>query len=74
MSLADAPLSKLCRIKAVRAQGAAGLRLMEMGVIEGTEVTVLGRAPLGDPLHVRLGDYDLSLRRSEAGLIDIEAD
>ncbi len=46
-------------------------RLMEMGLIEGALVELLGRAPLGDPLHVRLGDYQLSLRRDEADLVDI---
>ena len=46
-------------------------RLMEMGLIEGACVEVVGRAPLGDPLHLRLGDYELSLRRAEAELIDI---
>jgi len=46
-------------------------RLMEMGLIEGARVEVLGRAPLGDPLHVRLGDYELSLRSDEAALVDV---
>jgi ferrous iron transport protein A len=44
---------------------------MEMGVIEGTELEVIRRAPLGDPLQIRLGDYELSLRNSEAELIDV---
>jgi len=44
---------------------------MEMGLIEGAQVVVLGRAPLGDPLHVRLGDYELSLRCDEAELVEI---
>lgn len=48
-------------------------RLMEMGLIEGAEVQVVRRAPLGDPLQVRLGDYELSLRTSEAELIDVAA-
>jgi Fe2+ transport system protein FeoA len=44
---------------------------MEMGLIEGARVEVLGRAPLGDPLHLRLGDYELSLRMEEASLVDV---
>jgi Fe2+ transport system protein FeoA len=44
---------------------------MELGLIEGARVRVLGRAPLGDPLRVRVGDYDLSLRRQDARLIDV---
>lgn len=44
---------------------------MELGVIEGAEVQVVRRAPLGDPLQVRVGDFDLSLRHSDAELIDV---
>ncbi len=46
-------------------------RLMEMGLIEGAQVEVVGRAPLGDPLHLRLGDYELSLRSEEASLVEV---
>jgi ferrous iron transport protein A len=46
-------------------------RLMEMGLLEGTEVEVLGFAPFGDPMEVRLGDYRLSLRRNEAARIRV---
>jgi Fe2+ transport system protein FeoA len=44
---------------------------MELGFIDGMNAEVIGRAPLGDPLHVRVGDCNLSLRASEAKLIDI---
>jgi ferrous iron transport protein A len=44
-------------------------RLMEMGLLEGDEVELVGFAPLGDPLEIRLADYRLSLRRSEAARI-----
>ncbi|MBW7905049.1 MAG: ferrous iron transport protein A [Phycisphaerae bacterium] len=71
MSLARAPLSTSLRIRAVRHDGPVGVRLMEMGLIEGAIVQVLGRAPLGDPLRVRLGTCELSLRGSEAELVDI---
>lgn len=71
MSLAHAPLSRPVRITGVRGGGPLTYRLMEMGLIEGAHVEVLGRAPLGDPLHLRLGDYALSLRRDEAELVDI---
>jgi ferrous iron transport protein A len=54
--------------------GADGLvqRLMEMGLLEGEWVEVVGIAPLGDPIDVRLGDYRLSLRRSEAARVRLE--
>jgi ferrous iron transport protein A len=44
-------------------------RLMEMGLLEGEEVEVVGIAPLGDPMEIRLSDYRLSLRRGEAARI-----
>lgn len=71
MLLARVPLSQPVTITRVRSEGSLGRRLMEMGVIEGARVEVIGRAPLGDPLHVRVGDYDISLRRVDAELVDV---
>jgi Fe2+ transport system protein FeoA len=47
-------------------------RLLEMGVLPGTEVTVVRFAPLGDPIEVKVLGYSLSLRRSEAALVQVE--
>ncbi|MBY0526846.1 MAG: ferrous iron transport protein A [Gemmataceae bacterium] len=54
-------------------QGTAPLvqRLMEMGLLEGDTVEVIGFAPLGDPMEIRLRDYRLSLRRREAACVTI---
>jgi ferrous iron transport protein A len=71
MLLAKAPVSQPVKITSVRNQGPVGRRLMEMGLIEGASIEIIGRAPLGDPLHVRVGDYDLSLRSGEAELVDV---
>jgi len=71
MSLAHVPVSRPVRVTGVRGHGPMTYRLMEMGLIEGASVEVLGRAPLGGPLHLRLGDYELSLRCDEAELIDV---
>ena len=46
-------------------------RLMEMGLLEDEEIEVVGFAPLGDPMEIRLRDYRLSLRRTEAGRIRV---
>jgi ferrous iron transport protein A len=46
-------------------------RLLEMGLLEGEEIEVLGFAPLGDPMEIRLRDYRLSLRRSEAARVSV---
>ncbi len=47
-------------------------RLLEMGLVPGTPVTLLRRAPLGDPLIVRLRGYDVGLRHSEAREIALQ--
>ena len=59
------------RVDDVLGDDALVQRLMEMGLLEGTEVEVLGFAPLGDPMEVRLSDYRLSLRRNEAARIRV---
>jgi ferrous iron transport protein A len=45
---------------------------MEMGMLEGDPIELIGVAPLGDPLEVRLGDSCLSLRRHDAALVEVE--
>ncbi len=46
-------------------------RLMEMGLLEDEELEVVGFAPFGDPMEIRLRDYRLSLRRTEAARIRV---
>jgi ferrous iron transport protein A len=48
------------------------LRLLEMGMTPGVNVTVIGTAPLGDPLELELRGYRLSVRRSEAARVEIK--
>ena len=57
------------RVVALAGGDALVQRLLEMGLFEGEEVEVIGFAPLGDPLEIRLRDYRLSLRRSEAARV-----
>jgi ferrous iron transport protein A len=59
------------RIVAVAGTDALVQRLMEMGLLEGEEVEIVGYAPMGDPLEIRLCDYCLSLRRREAARIEV---
>ena len=47
-------------------------RLLEMGLLEGEEIEVVGFAPLGDPMEIRLRDYRLSLRRREAARVLVQ--
>jgi ferrous iron transport protein A len=59
------------RVLAVGGEGAIARRLMEMGVVPGVPVRVVKAAPLGDPLEVRVRNYHLALRRSEAQTISV---
>lgn len=62
-------IGQRARIDAIQGQDVLTQRLMEMGVLEGEEVELLARAPLGDPLEIRLLDSRLSLRRDEAARV-----
>jgi ferrous iron transport protein A len=60
------------RVDAVAGNDAVVQRLLEMGLLEGEEIEVLGFAPLGDPMEIRLRDYRLSLRRQEAAGVTVQ--
>ena len=68
-SLDQLRVGKRARIDAVQGDDALVQRLLEMGLLEGEELEVLGFAPLGGPVEIRLRDYRLSLRRSEAARV-----
>src|SRR5262249_992717 len=60
------------RIDRVDGGDAVSQRLMEMGLLEGDVIEVVGFAPLGDPLEIRLHDYCLSLRKTEAARVHVQ--
>jgi ferrous iron transport protein A len=59
------------RVASVNGDDAIVQRLLEMGLLDGEELEVIGFAPLGDPMEIRLRDYRLSLRRNEAARIRV---
>lgn len=61
------------RIHAITASGELGRRIRDMGLVPGTRLMVVGRAPLTDPVAVRMKGFTLSLRNNEADFIDVEA-
>ena len=61
-------------IKTIKAKGELGRRLRDMGLVPGTEVMVVGRAPLKDPVALRLKDFTLTLRNNEADYITVETE
>jgi Fe2+ transport system protein FeoA len=71
LSLDRLQVGQRARVTAVQGDDAIVQRLLEMGLLEGEEIEVVGFAPLGDPIEIRLRDYRLSLRRSEAARIGV---
>ncbi len=61
-------------VRRIEAEGKIRRRLFDMGVTPGAEITMRKAAPLGDPIEVTLRGYELSLRKSEAGLIRMEVE
>ena len=61
-------------IKRVTAVGEMGRRIREMGLVPGSPVRIQGRAPLKDPVAVKIRDYTLTLRNNEADQILVEVD
>jgi ferrous iron transport protein A len=71
LSLDELPIGATARVLAVDGSGPVARRLMEMGVVPGAPVRVVKSAPLGDPLEVRVRNYHLALRRTEAQTITV---
>jgi len=61
-------------ISAVTAQGELGRRIRDMGLVPGARVKIQGRAPLNDPVALRVMGFTLTLRNSEADYIEVEVD
>ncbi|MBW2370503.1 MAG: ferrous iron transport protein A [Deltaproteobacteria bacterium] len=61
-------------IKAIHAQGELGRRIRDMGLVPGTMITIMGRAPLKDPVALRLMGFTLTLRNSEADYIEVDVE
>ena len=59
-------------ISSVKAGGAIGRRLRDMGILPGTEIKIQGRAPLYDPVAIRVMGFTLTLRNNEADYIEVE--
>ena len=67
------PLGARGEVREVEGSDEVWLRLLEMGILPGTVVAVVKRAPLGDPLELRVRDQHLSLRRGEASRVQVTA-
>jgi ferrous iron transport protein A len=72
-TLAALAIGASAEVIAIIDHAGLGVRLMEMGFVPGTSVTLIKRAPFGDPLEVRVRGSHISLRRAEARRIEVRA-
>lgn len=72
LTLAELRPGQTGRVEALGGDPALVQRLYEIGVVEGDTVEVLGFAPLGDPVEIRVGNTRLSLRKLEAASISVQ--
>ena len=72
MTLNELKIGAAAVITAVGGDGALRCRLLDMGIIPKTRVTLLKVAPMGDPIEIRVRGYELTLRVEEAEKIEVE--
>ena len=72
-TLREAKIGETFKVVKLHGEGAIKRRIMDMGITKGTEVYVRKVAPLGDPVEVTVRGYELSLRKADAEMIEIQA-
>lgn len=71
-TLKDVPVGQSARVVKLHGEGAIKRRIMDMGITKGVEVYVRKVAPLGDPVEITVRGYELSLRKADAEMIEIQ--
>ncbi len=70
-TLRDAKIGETVTVVKIHGEGAVKRRIMDMGVTKGVSVYIRKVAPLGDPVEVTVRDFELSLRKADAEMIEI---
>ena len=71
-TLREANIGDTVKVKKLHGEGAVKRRIMDMGITKGVEVFIRKVAPLGDPIEVKVRNYELSIRKADAEMIEIE--
>lgn len=71
-TLRNVSVGKTVTVKRLHGEGLIKRRIMDMGITKGVQVYVRKVAPLGDPIEVTVRDYELSLRKADAEMIEVE--
>ena len=71
-TLKEVTIGSTCKVVKLHGEGATKRRIMDMGITKGVEIYVRKVAPLGDPIEVNVRGYELSIRKSDAEMIEVE--
>ena len=71
-TLRDVKIGETVAVKKLHGEGAIKRRIMDMGITKGAEIYVRKVAPLGDPIELTVRGYELSLRKADAEMIEVE--
>ena len=71
-TLKEISIGKTVKVKKVTGDGPVKRRIMDMGITKGVEVFVKKVAPLGDPIEITVRGYELSIRKADADMIEVE--
>ena len=71
-TLKDVKIGQTAVVAKIHGEGPLKRRIMDMGITKGVEILVRKTAPLGDPLELNLRGYELSLRKSDAEMIEVQ--
>ena len=71
-TLKEARIGETVKVVKLHGEGAVKRRIMDMGITKGVDVYVRKVAPLGDPIEVTVRNYELSLRKADAEMIEVE--
>lgn len=71
-TLRQAKIGDTVKVVRLHGEGAVKRRIMDMGITKGVEVFIRKAAPLGDPVEVTVRGYELSLRKADAEMIEVE--
>ena len=71
-TLRDVQIGETAKVVRLHGEGAVKRRIMDMGITKGTDVYVRKVAPLGDPIELTVRSYELSVRKADAEMIEVE--
>lgn len=71
-TLKDVQIGQTVKVVKIHGEGALKRRIMDMGITKGTDIYLRKVAPLGDPIEVTVRSYELSLRKEDAQMIEVE--